>query len=144
MIYAIRVTSGKEKSVIDQLSSIKERGEYEIYSILHTPRIKGYIFIEASSEDEAKRFVYNVANIKGMAGETPIQQIEKFLTPTKIEIKLDKGDIVELISGPFRGEKGKVMRVSKQKEELVIELLEAAVPIPLTVKIDAVRLIKHE
>ena len=144
MIYTVRVTSGKEKSVLDQLASIKNRGEYEVYSVLHTPMIKGYIFIEGETEDEVKRFVYNVANIKGVAGETPLEQVEKFLSPVKIEIKLDKGDIVELISGPFRGEKGKVIRLNKQKEEIVVELLEAAVPIPLTVKIDSVRLIKHE
>jgi transcriptional antiterminator NusG len=144
MIYTVRVTVGKEKSVLDQLASIKERGEYEVYSVLHTPLIRGYVFLEASTEDEAKRFVYNVTNIKGVAGETPMEQIEKFLAPKKIEITLDKGDIVELISGPFRGEKGKVIRISKQKEEIVVELLEAAVPIPLTVKIDSVRLIKHE
>lgn len=142
MIYTVRVTSGKEKSVINRLRAIKERGEYEVYSILHTPMISGYVFIEAESEDEAKRFVYNVPNIKGVAGETPFEQVEKFLTPTKKEIKLKKGDIIEIISGPFRAEKAKVIRVSKQKEEIVVELLEAAVPIPLTVRIDAVRLIK--
>ncbi len=144
MICTVRVTAGKEKAVLEQLSAIKERRDYDVYSILHHPLIKGYIFIEGSSIDEVKRFVYNVANIKGVAGETPIEQIEKFLSPVQVEIKLEKGDIIEIISGPFRGEKAKVTRVSKQKEEIVVELLEAAVPIPLTVKIDSVKLIKHE
>ena len=36
------------------------------------------------------------------------------------------------------------MRVNKQKEEIVVELLESAVPIPITVKMDAVKVIRRE
>ena len=53
-------------------------------------------------------------------------------------------DIVELISGPFKREQAKVIRIDKTKEEVVVELLEAAVPIPITVKLDAVKVIRRE
>ena len=36
------------------------------------------------------------------------------------------------------------MRIDKQKEEVVVELLEAAVPIPITVKMDSVKVIRRE
>ena len=57
---------------------------------------------------------------------------------------LDIGDIVELISGPFKGEKAKVIRVDKGKEEVTIELIEATVPIPVTVKADYVRILEKK
>ena len=53
-------------------------------------------------------------------------------------------DIAEIISGPFKREKAKIIRVDKLKEEVVVELLQAAVPIPITVKMDAVKVIRRD
>jgi transcriptional antiterminator NusG len=36
------------------------------------------------------------------------------------------------------------MRINKVKEEIVVELLEAAVPIPITVKMDAVKVVRRD
>ena len=57
---------------------------------------------------------------------------------------IQKGSIVELVSGPFKGEKSKVVRLDESREEVVLELIEAAVPIPVTVKADQIRIIKKE
>ena len=76
--------------------------------------------------------------------EIPYAEIEHMLEQVKIEMNIQKNDIVELISGPFKRENAKVMRVNKQKEEIVVELLESAVPIPITVKMDAVKVIRRE
>ena len=51
---------------------------------------------------------------------------------------------MELISGPFKGEKAKVVRIDESKEDVVLELIEATVPIPVTVKGDQIRLIQKE
>ncbi len=143
MIYAVRVTAGRERQVIEKLEALMNRGNYAVYSILYPHRVKGYFFVEADSLDEVKRLVYGVHYIKGVVqGELKLEDVEHFLAPSEIKIELNKGDIVELIAGPFRGEKAKVLRVNKQKEEVVVELLEAAVPIPVTVKLDSVRVIK--
>ena len=37
-----------------------------------------------------------------------------------------------------------MVRIDKTKEEVVVELLEAAVPIPVTVSLDSVRIIRRE
>jgi len=66
------------------------------------------------------------------------------LEQVKVEMNVKKNDIVEVISGPFKRENAKVMRINQQKEEIVVELLEAAVPIPITVKMDAVKVIRRE
>ena len=66
------------------------------------------------------------------------------LEQVKVEMNIKKNDIVEVISGPFKRENAKVIRINKQKEDIVVELLEAAVPIPITVKMDAVKVIRRE
>jgi len=66
------------------------------------------------------------------------------LEQVKVEMNIQKNDIVEIISGPFKREQAKITRIDKQKEEVVVELLEAAVPIPITVKMDAVKVIRRE
>jgi len=66
------------------------------------------------------------------------------LAQAQIQINIKKNDIVEIISGPFKREKAKVSRIDKQKEEVIVELLEAAVPIPMTLKLDSVKVIRRE
>ena len=48
-----------------------------------------------------------------------------------------------MLTEPFKREKAMVKRINKQKEEVVVELLEAAVPIPVTVKLDNVKVIRR-
>ena len=47
---------------------------------------------------------------------------------------IEEGTIVELIAGPFKGEKAVVKRVDSAKEEITVELYESIVPIPITVR----------
>ena len=75
---------------------------------------------------------------------TTNEQPKKFLEKKKKEINMQKNDVCEIISGPFKREKAKVTRIDAQKEEVIVELLEAAVPIPITLKIDAVKVIRRE
>ena len=66
------------------------------------------------------------------------------LEQVKREVDIRKNDIVEIISGPFKREQAKITRIDKAKEEVVVELLGAAVPIPITVKMDAVKVIRRD
>ncbi len=59
-------------------------------------------------------------------------------------MNIKKNDIAEIISGPFKREKCKITRVDPVKGDVVVELLEAAVPIPITLKMDAVKVIRRE
>ena len=71
-----------------------------------------------------------------------MKELDHFFLSSSDSVKVEEGNIVELTSGPFKGDKAKIKRVDKIKEEVVVELLEAAVSIPLTVKIDSIRVIK--
>jgi transcriptional antiterminator NusG len=70
--------------------------------------------------------------------------VEHFLTPKTAVVGITQGSIVELISGPFKGEKARVKRVDVTHEEITVELFEAMVPIPITVRGDNVRVLKRE
>ena len=71
-----------------------------------------------------------------------IDEIKHFLETKKAIIKINEGDVVEIIGGPFKGEKGKIQRIDKVKDEVTIELLEASIPIPVTISTEFIKVIK--
>jgi transcriptional antiterminator NusG len=77
-----------------------------------------------------------------VSGEVPFDEIEHFLVPKPAVAGMEVGDIVELISGPFRGERARIIRIDEAKEEITVELFEATVPIPVTVRGDYVKVIE--
>ena len=66
------------------------------------------------------------------------------LEQVKTQLNIQPRDIVEIISGPFKRDQARVIRIDRTKEEVVIELLEAPVPIPMVVKLDTVKVIRRE
>jgi transcriptional antiterminator NusG len=139
MIYTVRTTVGRENAVIETLlRKIKSRA-LDIRTVFHPEELKGYIFVEGGEED-IENVIKAVPHVKGLIRKkVKISDIKKFLEEKKIEIKINRGDVIEVTGGPFKNEKGKVTRVDEAKEEVTIELLEAAIPIPITVPIDSVR-----
>ncbi len=79
-----------------------------------------------------------------MPKEVKYEELEPMLEQIKSPMNIQEKDIVEIIHGPFKKEKAKVKRIDEQKEEIVVELLEAAIPIPITVKTDWVKVIRRE
>src|SRR5438034_733792 len=76
--------------------------------------------------------------VKGEGESTGISfsEIEAYLTPKPIVSGIMEGDIVELVAGPFKGEKARVMKIDETKEEITVELFEAMVRIPVTLLVD--------
>jgi len=144
-IYALRTTANREDQVMDFVFSKAKKKNIDIYSIIRPHGMRGYIFIEAKDKQAAEQSAFGVPYARGiLAKEIDYAEIEHMLEQVKREISIKQNDIVEIISGPFRREQAKVTRIDKTKEEVVVELLEAAVPIPITVKIDAVKVIRRE
>ena len=145
VIYGLRTTANREDQVMDFLTSNVIKRKLEVYSVIKAHGMRGYIFVEASSRSDAEQAAFNIPYARGiLPKEIDYQEIEHMLEQVKIEMNIMKYDIVEIISGPFKREQAKVSRIDKTKEEVVVELLEAAVPIPITVKMDAVKVIRRE
>jgi len=142
MIRTIRTTVGRENAVIETLTSKIKNSNINIKCIFYPGELKGYIFLEGD-EEAINEIIKTVPHVKGIIKkDVKIDDIKKFLEIKKIEIKVNRGDVVEIIGGPFKNEKGKVTRVDEAKEELTIELLDAAIPIPITIPIDSAKVIE--
>ena len=145
LLFAIRTTANREDQVMDFITSNAQKKKLEVYSVIRPHGMRGYIFIEASSKSDAEQAAFNIPYARGVL-DAPVnyKEIEHMLEQVKKEINMQKNDITEIISGPFKREKAKIIRVDKLKEEVVVELLQAAVPIPITVKMDALKVIRRE
>jgi transcriptional antiterminator NusG len=145
LIYALRTLVGQEKNVARLLSRNVKNSDIEVTSILVPDNLRGYILVESSSKIDMQDPAFKVPNLRGsVEGEITFEEIKSFLNPEPIIASVKKGSIVELISGPFKSERAKVVRIDESKEEVVLELIEAAIPIPVTVKGDQIRLIQKE
>ena len=146
IILGIRTAANREDQVVDYLiSKLQKETKLAILSVIRPHGMRGYIFMEAGSKADAEAILQGVPYARGiLEREIPYQEIEHMLEQVKVEMNIRKNDIVEIISGPFKRENAKVIRINKQKEEIVVELLQAAVPIPITVKMDAVKVIRRE
>jgi len=145
-IFGLRTAANREDQVVDFLiSKLTKENKFAVYAIIRPHGMRGYIFIEAASQEEAEAALQGVPYARGLLPkEIPYSEIEHMLEQVKVEMNIHKNDIVEIIAGPFKRENAKVMRINKVKEEIVVELLEAAVPIPITVKMDAVKVIRRD
>jgi transcription elongation factor Spt5 len=105
----------------------------------------GYVILEATDRESAEEAAYDLPYVKGIIGKTvTYEEIKNMIEPKVEDIKIEVGDIVEMIGSTFKGEKAKVTRVDKQKGEAVVSLLGASVPIPVTVKLDNIKVIRRE
>ncbi|ODS43084.1 MAG: transcription elongation factor Spt5 [Candidatus Altiarchaeales archaeon IMC4] len=159
MIYTVKVTSGQERFVAEMLyqNAMNQRAEMakegkEVYSILYTTGLKGYVLVEADSPGTVEDLARGVPKTRGLilkkkgdlssAGTIAIAELEKTLVPTPTIQEVSKGDIIEIIAGPFKGEKARIANIDETKREITVELTEAAVPIPVVIRSDDVRVMK--
>ncbi len=145
-IFALRTTANREDQVMDFITSnIEKKKELNVYSVIRPHGMRGYIFIEAATKADAEQAAHNIPYARGLLpNPVDYSEMEHMLEQVKHEVDIRKNDIAEIIAGPFKRENAKVTRVDKTKEEVVVELLEAAVPIPITVKMDAIKVIRRE
>jgi len=144
-IFSIKTQVGKEQNTADLLNSRSKRSSLDITSILVTPELRGYIFVEGYDKEQLKDVIKTISYARTVLdGDIPITQIEHFLVPTSAVAKIAEGDVVEMVAGPFRGETAKVTHIDDAKEEITVELFESVVPIPITVRGEQVRVVKRK
>ena len=144
-IFALRTTANREDQVLDFLSANVQKKGLEVYAVIRPHGMRGYIFVEAVDRINAEQAAFNVPYARGLLPkEIDYKEIEHMLEQVKRDVNIKKNDIVEIISGPFKREQAKITRIDQAKEEVVVELLEAAVPIPITVKMDSVKVIRRD
>ncbi len=144
-IFTIKTQVGKEQNTADLINSRASKSKIKIPSILVTPELRGYVFLESYDIERIREMIKTVSYARNMLeGDIPIEQIEHFLVPASAVAKISEGDVVEMVTGPFRGETAKVTHIDDTKEEITVELFESVVPIPITVRGEQVRVIKRK
>jgi transcriptional antiterminator NusG len=144
-ILTIKTQVGKEQNTADLINSRANKSKIKVPSILVAPELRGYVFLESYDKERVKDMIKTISYARSMLeGDIPIDQIEHFLVPASAVAKIAEGDVVEMVSGPFRGETAKVTHIDDAKEEITVELFESVVPIPITVRGEQVRVIKRK
>ncbi len=145
MIFIIKVSTNKEDKAIEMMAQRAEKKQLMVNVLARPHGLRGYIIMEATDRESAEEAAFNLPYVKGIIGKTvTYEEVQSMLQPKVEDVKIEIGDIVEMIGSTFKGEKAKVTRVDKQKGEVVVSLLGASVPIPVTVKIDNVKVIRRE
>ena len=144
-IFALRTTANREDQVMSFVASNAAKKGFDVFSVVAPHGMRGYIFVEAATRQAAELAATGVPYAKGLLPkEIAYKEIEHMLEQVKRDVNIQKNDIAEIIAGAFKRDKCKVTRVDKEKGEVVVELLESPVPIPITLPIDSVKVIRRE
>ncbi len=141
-IFVVKTSIGHEKDVANAINN-KSKESGDVFALLFPTRLRGYLFVEAKDEVRLRDIIKGVSHVRGLLrGGTPVSEVQHFFTPKPAVSHMSEGDIVEIVAGPFKGEKARLQSIDETKEEITIELFEAMVPIPITIKADQVRVVE--
>lgn len=142
LIFTLKTVVGRENIVLDSIASRAKTEGLTVKALVHPEEIKGYVFVEGDLK-EIEKAVQMIPHVRGLIkSPVDVKEIQRFLQPKEQEVELNVGYTIEVIGGPFKGEKGKVTRYDKTKREVTIELLEVAVPIPVTVSVEFIKILE--
>lgn len=133
--FVVRVSGGQESLIASMLQSRLTSKKIEgIYSILFLDHFKGYVIVEALDSNIAYEALHGIRHIRGqIRGELPFKDLEGYLIKKPVVTELVIDDTVEIIAGPFKSMKAKIMRVDYEKQEATVVLLDSPYQIPVTV-----------
>ncbi len=145
VIVAVKTVIGQEAIVAKDIALKSEMNNYGVTAVFAPVNLKGYVFVETAYPDKLLIFTKKIRGVKGIVkGETTLEEVKHYLTPPPVTSKISVGDIVELVEGPFKGEKAKIIQIYEDRDEIAVELFESVVPIPITVKADTVRVLERK
>ncbi len=134
---------GQERNVAMMLADKSKVEGISIASILSPIELKGYIIIESAAPHAVDELIRGMRHTRSrVQGLVDPNEVDHYLETKPIVEGLEEGVLVEVIAGPFKGMQAKVVRVDASKEEVTVEILEAAFTLPITVHADYVREVK--
>ncbi len=141
----LRTTAGQELNVALMLESlVRNTGTKGIYSIIIPPRVKGYIIIETEGHHIVHKVAKDIKHVKGQAmgslSEDEVERLIKVVSPLE---EFRPGDIVEVVSGPFKGLKAQIISVNVSKRTVTLNILEASFKMEVTLPADDVKPVKR-
>ena len=152
-LFILKTTMGQEHKVASEIQArLSGTGSLqdikgEIFGVLCPTILNGYIFIEASAIHHVEKLIGRAGGRttplkncrKVLPGTSPLGDVTPYLEPKSATAGIEEGDIVEIRVAAFKGERARVTNVAESKEEVTVELFDAAIPIPMTIRADQVR-----
>jgi transcriptional antiterminator NusG len=131
--------SGKADPILVSQNQLLGR----VKAILVPETLRGYVFLETLEFRDVELAISGVPHVRGrVSGKVSLDEIDRFLVPPPAAEGISIEDVVEIISGPFKGERAKVARVDSAKEELILELLDSPHTIPIRVHADFAKIVE--
>jgi len=142
-VFAVRTTAGQERNVANLIAVRIEANKLPIKAVLVPEMLKGYVFVEAEGPHFVEDAITGIKHVRSrVPGVVSFSEVEKYIVVKPVIEELDVDDVVEVISGPFKGMRAKITRIDKTKSEVTLELLEATFTLPITVHADYVKVIE--
>jgi len=152
-LYILKTTMGQEQKVASEIQArLSGTGslqdiQSEIFSVTHAPLLRGFVFVEASAFHHVEKLIGRAGGRttplkncrKVLPGTSPLGDVTPYLEPKAATAGIEEGDIVEIRASSFKGERARVTNVAENKEEVTVELFDAQIPIPITIRADQIR-----
>lgn len=153
-LYILKTTMGQEEKVASEIQArLSGTGSLqdiqgEIFGVLCAPSmVRGFIFVEASALHHVEKLIGRAGGRttplkncrKVLPGTADLGDVAPYLEPKAATAGIEEGDIVEIRASSFKGERARVTNVAENKDEVTVELFDAQIPIPITIRADQVR-----
>ena len=143
-IFPVKTTGGQEKTVATFVANRAIQKRKPIYSVLALDTWKGYVLFEAPNSQVVDESIQGFKHVRSkIPGMMQYSDIEKYLVTKSMVAELNEGDTVEIVAGPFKTMRAKIARVEKEKQEVVVTLLDTAFAMPITIDASFTKLVER-
>ena len=134
LFFGVKTTKGQELNVALMIENRARTRGLELYSIVAPTRPGGFLILEAPRPSTVELLTRDIRHVRGrIKGVMGLEDVKSLVKPRLTAELLEPGMEVEVIAGPLRGSRGQVLQVNKSKNEVVLQVYEAAYPLKVTV-----------
>lgn len=135
-VYVIKVTGGQERNVASLVANRVEARKIHLFSLIYSEKMKGYLLVEATDAQVVSEAVSGVKHVRSyVPGVMTVDEIGGLISTATQVTELKAEQMVEIVGGPFKGMRAKVVRYDSAKKEATVTLVDA--PYQLQITIDA-------
>jgi len=138
--FAVKVTKAQELNVALMVENRAKREGIPLFAIVGPPKPGGILVLETTMASFADRLIRDIRHarrrVKGMLNQS---EIELMIKPKPTIEAFAPGMEIEVIAGPLKGSRGKVVDVIKSRNEVVLTIYEASYPLKVTVPAEYVK-----
>ena len=118
----------------------------DLKALMIAQELRGFLFIEATHQRDVMITIAGMRHIKGkIVGSISLDEIAHVISPRKVTEILEEGDIVEIVSGVFDGQKAEVIRMPKDtaaSQDVTVRLKDSDSAISIKIHGDFLKLLE--